>query len=40
MIEGKLYIVVYTKDHPSGELKGDSFVAMDDVFHDTDEFSW
>lgn len=40
MIENQLYIVVYTKDYPRGELRGDSFVGMDDVFHDADEFNW
>lgn len=33
-------IVIYTKYHPSCELRGDSFVGMDDVFRDADEFSW
>jgi hypothetical protein len=23
-----LYIVIHTKDHPNGELRGDSFVGM------------
>jgi hypothetical protein len=40
MREGMLYIAVNTKDHPNGELRGDSFVGMDDVFHDADEFNW
>lgn len=40
MIHDMLYIVVYTKDYPNGELRGDSFVGMDDVFHDADEFNW
>jgi CHRD domain len=40
MIDNMLYIIVFTKDYPHGELKGDSFVGMDDVFHDADEFNW
>jgi hypothetical protein len=40
MAENLLYIVLYTKDYPRGELRGDSFVGMDDVFHDADEFNW
>jgi hypothetical protein len=40
MREGKLYIAVYTKDHADGELRGDSFIGMDDVFHDAEEFNW
>jgi CHRD domain-containing protein len=40
MREGELYIAVNTKDHPNGELKGESFIGMDDVFHDADEFNW
>jgi CHRD domain-containing protein len=40
MRDGELYIAVYTKSHPDGELIGDSFVGMDDVFHDAEEFNW
>jgi CHRD domain-containing protein len=40
MAEDQLYIVVYTKDYPNGELRGDSFIGMDDVFHNADEFKW
>lgn len=40
MVDEMLNVVVYTKDYPNGELKGDSFVGMDDVFHDADEFKW
>jgi hypothetical protein len=40
MVDNMLYVVVYTKDYPNGELTGDSFVGMDDVFHDADEFNW
>lgn len=40
MLDGMLYVVVHTKDYPNGELRGDTFVGMDDVFHDADEFKW
>lgn len=40
MLDDMLYIVVHTKDYPKGELSGDSFVGMDDVFHGVDEFNW
>jgi hypothetical protein len=40
MREGMLYIAVYTMEHPTGELRGDSFAGIDDVFHDADEFNW
>jgi hypothetical protein len=40
MLDDMLYIIVNTKDYPNGELSGDSFVGMDDVFHDADEFKW
>jgi hypothetical protein len=40
MQEDQLYISVYTKDHPNGELRGNSFIGMDDVFHDAGEFNW
>jgi hypothetical protein len=40
MVDDALYIVIYTKDFPNGELIGNSFVGMDDVFHDADKFNW
>jgi hypothetical protein len=40
MIDGKLYIFVLTENYPRGELKGDAFNGMDDVFHGADEFNW
>jgi len=40
MLDGMLYIVVQTKDFPNGEIRGDTFVGMDDVFHGADEFNW
>jgi CHRD domain len=32
MANGSLYVVVHTKDFPNGEIRGNSFVAMDDLF--------
>ena len=40
MLDGMLYVVVHTKDFPDGEIRGNTFVGMDDVFHDSDEFNW
>jgi hypothetical protein len=40
MVDNMLYVVVYTKDYSNGELKDDSLVEMDDVFHDAAEFNW
>jgi hypothetical protein len=40
MLDGLLYVIVHTKDFPNGEIRGNSFVGMDDVFHDADEFDW
>ncbi|MDQ5868842.1 MAG: CHRD domain-containing protein [Thermoproteota archaeon] len=40
MLDRMVYIVVETKDYPNGEIKGDTFVGMDDVFHDSDQFNW
>ena len=40
MIDGMLYVVVHTKDFPDGEIRGNTFVGMDDVFHDSDSFNW
>ena len=39
-LDGMLYVVVHTKDFPDGEIRGHSFVGMDDVFHDSDSFNW
>jgi hypothetical protein len=30
MVHNMLYIVIHTKDQPTGELRGDSFVGMDE----------
>ena len=35
MLDGMLYVVVHTKDFPDGEIRGNTFVGMDDVFHDS-----
>lgn len=40
MTDGSLYVTVYTKDYPNGEISGDSFVAVDRVFPDLSDFNW
>jgi hypothetical protein len=40
MLDGMLYVVVHTNDFPDGEIRGNTFVGMDDVFHDSDKFNW
>ena len=32
MVNGSLYVVINTKDFPNGEIRGNSFVAMDIYF--------
>jgi hypothetical protein len=39
MVNDALYVIIYTTDFTNGELIGNSFVGMDDVFHD-DKFNW
>ena len=40
MVNGSLYVVVHTKDFPNGEIRGNSFVAMDDLFPADSEINW
>jgi hypothetical protein len=40
MVNGSLYVVVHTKDFPNGEICGNSFVAMDDLFPKDSEIKW
>ena len=40
MVNGSLYVVVHTKDFPKGEIRGNSFVAMDDLFPTDSEIEW
>jgi hypothetical protein len=35
-----VFVVVHTEDFPNGEIRGNSFVAIDRVFPDLDEFRW
>jgi CHRD domain len=37
---GKVFVVVHTEDFPNGEIRGNSFVAIDRVFPDLNEFRW
>jgi CHRD domain-containing protein len=38
--DGKVFVVVHTEDFPNGEIRGNSFVAIDRVFPDLNEFRW
>jgi hypothetical protein len=40
MHDGELYISVSTKDFPNGEISGYSFIGIDRIFPDLDEFDW
>jgi hypothetical protein len=40
MVNGSLFVNVYTKDYPRGEIRGNSFVPMDDLFPPPDSIQW
>jgi len=40
MANGSLYVVIHTRDFPSGEIRGNSFVPMDDLFPADSEINW
>src|SRR6476619_1090264 len=40
MANGSLYVVIHTKDFPNGEIRGNSFVPMDDLFPADSEIEW
>ena len=40
MVNGSLFVSVYTKDYPNGEIRGISFVPMDDLFPDLSKIRW
>ncbi|HET7242677.1 MAG TPA: CHRD domain-containing protein [Nitrososphaeraceae archaeon] len=40
MANGSIYVVVHTKDFPNGEIRGNSFVPMDDLFPADSEINW
>jgi len=40
MANGSLYVVIHTKDFPKGEIRGNSFVPMDDLFPADSEINW
>ena len=40
MVNGSLYVVIHTKDFPNGEIGGNSFVQMDDLFPADSEIEW
>jgi hypothetical protein len=40
IVNGSVFVNVYTKDHLSGEIRGNSFVPMDDLFPAPDSIRW
>jgi len=40
MVNGSIYIIVHTKDFPNGEIRGNSFVPMDDLFPEDSRIKW
>jgi len=40
MVNGSLYVNVNTKEYPNGEIRGNSFVPMDDLFPDPSKIRW
>ena len=40
MVNGSLHVVIHTKDFPDGEIRGNSFVPMDDLFPADSEIEW
>jgi hypothetical protein len=40
MVNGSIYIIVQTKDFPRGEIRGISFVPMDDLFPEDSSINW
>ena len=40
MVNGSIYVIVHTIDFPNGEIRGNSFVAMDDLFPEDSNIKW
>ena len=40
MVNGSIFVVVHTKDFPNGEIRGNSFVPMDDLFPEDSSINW
>lgn len=40
MVNGSIYVIVHTKDFPNGEIRGNSFVPMDDLFPEDSSIKW
>jgi hypothetical protein len=40
IVNGTVYIDIQTKEFPSGEIRGDSFVSIDRLFPDSTDFKW
>ncbi|HEX7180128.1 MAG TPA: CHRD domain-containing protein [Nitrososphaeraceae archaeon] len=40
MVNGSIYVIVHTIDFPYGEIRGITFVAMDDLFPENSKIKW
>lgn len=40
MVNGSIYVIVHIIDFPNGEIRGNSFVAMDDLFPEDSNIKW
>jgi CHRD domain len=40
MVNGSIYVIVHTIDFPNGEIRGNWFVAMDDLFPEDSNIKW
>jgi CHRD domain len=40
MANGTIYVIVHTKDFPNGEIRGNSFVPLDDLFPTDSDIKW
>jgi hypothetical protein len=40
MVNGSIYVILHTKDFPRGEIRGNSFVPMDDLFPEDSSINW
>ncbi len=40
MANGSIYVVVHTVDFPNGEIRGNSFVGIDDLFPEDSIIKW
>ena len=40
LVNGEIYVVVFTRQFPSGEIGGGDFVPIDRFFPDISDFRW